>query len=590
MAVSNDQLQIKPYTSDIPTVQIPQEVIGNLPSGQPLQGQFGRKGTGALAVGDAIVKGFLQGHAEKAKRKASEAQAAISAADAAEAAAYEKYQNALTAASGNVKAPEAQAAYQAYMGVFNQKRDTMAKYTIEEKPKGGKSGGPSAGGKKGEKKEAWHGIKEFFEANPHIVPQIALATMTPKPQGLSREARLQNLQEEAAKQEVATGKAQQTAAEVQTQDLQEQHQQKQQEQKVNEAGGYEAVLKNEKADPTLRTAALRMRSEAFAKQSPLDQMKLKGLQDIQSGANKNWTPEQRMTYAALGVGAMPQQVTRTGKNGHQEMILIDPTTNQIVVGSKPLDLGPSPQAQAYGMQRALDRAEIEKAVKAAPTEYGIVLTGNDKSDHAQINARVDQLLIRHDFGISTLSDQFGRTAFETQEQNNTLSGLVKSLGLDKDPAKSKLAKDPGKLTYPDGKQTQVGPEYFAAIMKQFVDTSNGIMAFREAPANPDGKSPAVLETERKFLYQYVKSHLLTEKGKNAMTPEQADRFLERTSLGQPITTQQPQNAGNSLGQPPGYQAQSRPSNAFGPPPGYQGQQQKNWDRGTGVTDADLASQ
>lgn len=101
MAVENKQIEINPYTSTVPMVQMPVEQMeaGSRPAG-PLPGQFGKKGTGALAIGDSLLKGFLQGHQIKEQRKYAEAQTTIAAADAASGAAYKKYQDALTAANG----------------------------------------------------------------------------------------------------------------------------------------------------------------------------------------------------------------------------------------------------------------------------------------------------------------------------------------------------------------------------------------------------------------------------------------------------------------------------------------------------------
>lgn len=127
----------------------------------------------------------MLGHAEKEKRKYETAQATIAAADAGTQAAYEKYQAALVKAGGDVNDPTAKAAYDAYQGVFAQGKAAKAQFAIPDKGQGKKSGGQ--GGQKGKdsKKSLGGGIKEFFEANPHIVPQIALMTMQPQAPGLS---------------------------------------------------------------------------------------------------------------------------------------------------------------------------------------------------------------------------------------------------------------------------------------------------------------------------------------------------------------------------------------------------------------------
>jgi hypothetical protein len=176
MPVQTPDITVTPYTSTVPLVQTPPAEIDaqTRPAG-PLPGQFGAKGTGMLAIGDAITKGILAGHQAKMERKQREAQTTIAAADAAAKAAYDKYQETLAAAGGNVNDPGAKAAYNAYTGVFNQGKEAKAKFIMPED--GGK-------GHKGDKKKGvpgLGGIKEFFAANPHIVPSIALMTMQPEP-------------------------------------------------------------------------------------------------------------------------------------------------------------------------------------------------------------------------------------------------------------------------------------------------------------------------------------------------------------------------------------------------------------------------
>lgn len=196
MPVRQDPIQVTPYTSTVPLVQVPPDAMEQVsrPAG-PLQGQFGRKGTGALAVGDAILKGFMAGHQAKEQRKQAEAQATINAADASTEAAYGQYQDALTKAGGNVNDPAAQAAYQSYVQTFQAGKEAKAKFVIPEKPQKGQKAQQKKG-EKGEKKTGFSNFRDFFEANPHIVPQIALMTMQPKPQGLAPQGQeaVQNLE------------------------------------------------------------------------------------------------------------------------------------------------------------------------------------------------------------------------------------------------------------------------------------------------------------------------------------------------------------------------------------------------------------
>ena len=199
MAVQNEQIQINPYSSTVPLVQIPAEQIGGL-TAQPLQGNFGRKGTGALAIGDALMRGFMQGHELKEKRKEEQAKATIAAADAGADAAYQNYQKALIDAGGNVSDERAKAAYSAYQTAFDASKNTKAKFALGDKTqKGKKSSGEKDGEKKdgGSKSGVFSNFKDFFAANPHIVPQIAIAMMKPQPEGLSNYS-LQEIQQSRA--------------------------------------------------------------------------------------------------------------------------------------------------------------------------------------------------------------------------------------------------------------------------------------------------------------------------------------------------------------------------------------------------------
>lgn len=208
MAVNNDQFQVTPYTSTVPLVQVPPQAVEQQSRpAAPLQGEFNRKSTGALAIGDSLLKGFMQGHQVKEQRKNAQAQATINAADAASNAAYEQYQSALTKAGGNQKDPAAQAAYQSYVQAFQAGKQAKAKYVMPEKTqKGKKSSGdsdpvrsPDDKKKKSPVSAGFNNIKDFFEANPHIVPQIALLTMQPKPPGLSPDGQQQSQSLESQK-------------------------------------------------------------------------------------------------------------------------------------------------------------------------------------------------------------------------------------------------------------------------------------------------------------------------------------------------------------------------------------------------------
>ena len=204
MPVNVDPLQITPYTSTVPLVQIPpDQMSAQTRPAQPLAGEFGKKGTGALAIGDSLLKGFMLGHQQKEQKKQAQAQATINAADAASEAAYNEYQQALTKAGGKQDDPAAKAAYDAYTTAFQAGKQAKAQFVIPEKTQKGKKAAADTDPVKSpddkKKKQAsagFNNIKDFFEANPHIVPQIALVTMQPKPPGLAPQAQeqVQNLE------------------------------------------------------------------------------------------------------------------------------------------------------------------------------------------------------------------------------------------------------------------------------------------------------------------------------------------------------------------------------------------------------------
>ena len=222
MPVQQDQFQVTPYTSTVPTVQIPPDAIeaGSRPAA-PLQGNVLGKGTGALAIGDSLLKGFMLGHQQKVERHNAEAQTAIGAADAAAESAYQKYQDTLRQ-NGGQENDASKAAYDQYKNYYQVGTETRAKYAIPDKTQKGKKTAAGAGASTGttgsggkDKKPpsaGFNNIKDFFEANPHIVPQVALLLRSGqiKPQGLSPQGQeqVQNLES----QKISNQTAQQNAA------------------------------------------------------------------------------------------------------------------------------------------------------------------------------------------------------------------------------------------------------------------------------------------------------------------------------------------------------------------------------------------
>lgn len=205
MPVERAPIQIDPYTSTVPTVQVPQQEFGNTQPAGPLPGFFGgrNKSAGGLALGDSILKGFLQGHEAKAQKKAAQAQATLAAADAATSAAWQKYQDSLTSASGNVNDPGAKAAYEAYTGVFQKSKEAKAQFVIPEEPKKGATKGKD--GKDPKKTGLFSNIGEWLSANPHVVPQLALLSMQPNKPGASPDTQRAMQEQARVQQETAQG-------------------------------------------------------------------------------------------------------------------------------------------------------------------------------------------------------------------------------------------------------------------------------------------------------------------------------------------------------------------------------------------------
>lgn len=598
MAVDAGQIKIDPYTSTVPVVQVPPSEIDaqTRPAG-PLPGQFGKKGTGALAIGDSLLKGFMQGHAMLAEKKAKQANATITALDNNVSSAYQQYQDSL-ASGGDKTATDA--AYANYLDQFNKSKEAKAKFVIpEKKGKGGSSSstGGATGGKKDDKKGgAFGGIKDFMEANPHIIPQIALMTMQPKPPGLNRETRQAEAQTKAAEAQAKLAGVEVTGEEQRQKDQAYQQSQRVEndqrvasERAVEEKGGVDAVLADKNASPETQQAARRMKYQSLDSQSPEAKMKLQYQQQLLNGSSKSWTPEQRMLAGSMGVVPMPMPQTITGKNGHKQQVLIDPTTNQPVPGSKPLDLGPPQWAQEFYAKRGADKADIHKAIAADPAQYGVMVTGNPQADKAAIDARSEQLYIKSSFGISSLADTYGSTGFEVQRNNAWIGDANKELstlfvGKKKDDKGADPTVD---FEWPGGQKVALNKTQVNQIMNQFVTDptqTNGISTFRATPEIWPGKDPQAAERDRQWAYQFMKNRMMSQKGKAALTSEQADQILKRDApaLSTPIAMR-----GGMTPPPTARTSGSAFTSGMTAPPQAPS---ADWSHGTGVTDEDLAKQ
>ena len=211
MAVDNAPIKIDPYQSTVPLVQMPVEQNAGLPA-DPVKGNVSKKGTGALMIGDALIKGFMQGHAIKAQRQYETAKATIGAAQAGEEAAWNSYQQKLS--TGEATKDPSDPNYQAYQQAHQRATETMAKFVLPEKGQKNKAGKNESSSNKTKEKASTpqdaakpqsfgEKIKDFLSANPHIVPQIALMSRNPNPPGMTPQTEAQKLAFTGAKREDA---------------------------------------------------------------------------------------------------------------------------------------------------------------------------------------------------------------------------------------------------------------------------------------------------------------------------------------------------------------------------------------------------
>ncbi len=206
MAVETPQIKINPYQTDIPMVPLTLPEVAPVPQqGTPA---YKGKGPGVATIADSMLRGFMQGHAIKEQRKFAQANAAINAGQAAENSAWQTYQDAIV--SG--KSPDEQKAlYDNYAGIYQKNTDTMQQFAVPDKKSKDGQKKPKGEGKDSKDKtpqgQGFGGkLKDFFEANPHLVPQLAILSRSAgmRQPGLSPEGQQKQLQLKAAQQESAT--------------------------------------------------------------------------------------------------------------------------------------------------------------------------------------------------------------------------------------------------------------------------------------------------------------------------------------------------------------------------------------------------
>jgi len=179
------------------------------------------RGAGIATIGDSLLRGFMAGHAQKEQRKYAQAQAGLNVAQMTEQTAWQNYQDALTQ-NGGKENETTQGLYANYKDAVNRNTDLMKKYAEPEKKskKSGQSGSTTSGKTKGkddtQKPQSFgEKVKNFFEANPTLVPKMAVLAREAagvKPPGLSREGQVQNLDYQAKTLAVNSAKREEAQA------------------------------------------------------------------------------------------------------------------------------------------------------------------------------------------------------------------------------------------------------------------------------------------------------------------------------------------------------------------------------------------
>ena len=194
MAIDTPKIEINPYQSSVPLVPLTLPEGDTVPKDSNAPPAFKSSAAGIATIGDSMFRGFLQGHAIKEQRRYGQAMAQYNAGSAALNAARQTYQQAID--SGTAKPnDENDPAFKTYQEQANLILSKLEPLTVPKKPA------------KGEKKEKGQGfggkIKDFMEANQHIIPSLAYAAMQPVPLGKTPEGQAQQLKLKAAQQESA---------------------------------------------------------------------------------------------------------------------------------------------------------------------------------------------------------------------------------------------------------------------------------------------------------------------------------------------------------------------------------------------------
>lgn len=634
MAVQTPQVEIDPYKTNIPMVQVPQDQqqssLGITPA-DPLGHQPGRylpgRGTGGLAIGDAIMKGILQGHAEKARRKTAEAQATFDALKRNEEITYGSYQDARDQAAralgtnpdgtqkGDPDANETvKARWDAYGKAFDATTQAMTQYAIPDKKKGSQGGKPDKkkpAGAAGQAKspdvgegqapppeatpaqKMWHGMQNYFAANPHLVPQLAISTreLSKLPKGENRDYRMQEADLRA--KEAQTREANAAAGRTEQETATAEYNQKRDvlASRVMSIGTPEDVQKMKPEDlvanhqakdlddaKALIGMANEIPNQRLAKEPAQQQIIDKLMTAIATIDPKTHrsaaTSEQLMLARMFNLLGAPKDVIKRLDDGTEILTFIDMATGQDILGAdgKPIsrNLGKWPEHSAGAGGGLTERINAVKDmyrqdITAHPEAYGIPTdpkTGKPdtaKVDEAALNMATHNPMLGGDGNYAGIGPS--RDPFQQREMGEVLAGLSKfetTIPSGQTPNESEIGQHPWTVVYPrnpndlsDTRPTsqQVGYDYLHAFSIPWtVTTDEGggyqwFRAYEDGPVggqktipNPYGFPADILEAQRRVYKQKVIDFMLNRlkvTGGN-YTRQDIDKLMGGTALWRPV--------------------------------------------------------
>lgn len=580
MPVESPQLRIDPYTSTVPLVQLPPELLQQK---QPAPRDYMGKAGGIAQMANATFKGILTELQQKEQKKYATAIATTEGLDRNTNAAWETYQQAL--ATGKATNKPDDPLYAAYLQSFNQAKAAKAQFAIPDKgtkkPKTDKkkesssqaglpSGMTTPGGAGGGGFGA--GLKQFFERNPHIIPEITLLAMQPKPPGASVDTTLQQQQiqqgENTLTEQKGNIEAQKEQLKITAYNFQRgqtDDQRKDSERKVLEMGGPDAVLqKAAQKDPSITpdlVAAANVLNNTTDPTVTQKRQVWSQVQDYQKrkAADPKATMDPETRIMAGQMGFMPAIQTPTVfKGGHNVQQFIDPSTGKPLLDAKgkpmEVDLGTPKELAFHYQERAEKRQDLFNAINGNPEAFGIPSALDDAAKKARVNQMVDLMSVAQDNRLIFAAMSRGLSPYEASRENAVVSGLLGEVG-------KELKNKPSINVAGIG---DAKPEEVIKGLQQFFvppTEGDGNASVRTTPMVPDGQDPAVTEAWRKFAYNHYVNQLVNQKGLKGKpyTREEAEKIADSTALGQPVSATKSESAPSRTDKP---ETESKPSSVI----------------------------